>query len=111
MRTTVENQVKTPTWAGEEPAQASGSGVVEIWVEGLWLKYRTKDPMRTLRKIADKGFAAYLQYEHGWIRLLPEDVEKLWRGEDVLVPFFLEPPRFQGCKAYALVTIELEDFL
>ena len=87
------------------------SGVVEIWVEGLWLRHRTRNPLATLRKTARRGHAAYLRYGHGWVRILPEDVEKLARGETVMVPFFLEHPRFEGAKAYTHVTLTPEDLV
>jgi hypothetical protein len=83
--------------------------VREVWEEGLWMRYRTRDALRTLEKIARRGNAAIVQYEHGWIRLTPEDVEEVLQGEEVLVPFFLEPPRFQGARPYALCIIGSED--
>jgi hypothetical protein len=83
--------------------------VVEIWVEGLWLRYRTRNSLRTLRKIAEKGYSAYLRWESGWVHLLPEDVERLSRSESVVVPFFLEHPRFGGAKAHSHVTLTPED--
>jgi hypothetical protein len=87
------------------------SEVVEIWVEGLWLKYRTKNSLRTLRKIAAKGYAAYLRYGHGWVHLLPEDVARLAEGHPAVVPFFLEHPRFQGCRAHSHVLLKPENLL
>jgi len=84
-------------------------GVAEIWVEGLWLRYRTKRPLRTLQKLAARGYAAYLRWRHGWVRILPEDVARLARGEGVTVPYFLEHPTFQGCRAHSLVALAPED--
>jgi hypothetical protein len=84
--------------------------VSEIWVEGIWLRYKTRRPLRTLRKIAERGYAAFLRYNYGWIRLTPEDVEKLVRGETVSVPYFLEHPRFGGVRAHTVVMLSPESF-
>jgi hypothetical protein len=83
--------------------------VTEVWVEGLWLKYRTKNPLRTLQKVARRGHAAYMRYEWGWVRILPEDVIRLAEGRPTVVPFFLEHPRHSGTKAYSHVTLTPED--
>jgi len=85
------------------------SEVVEIWVEGLWLRHRTRTPLRTLRKIAEKGYSAYLRWGSGWVHLLPEDVARLAEGRPAVVPFFLEHPRHSGTKAYTHVTLTPED--
>jgi hypothetical protein len=88
-----------------------GGEAVEVWEEGLWLKYRTRNPLRTLRKIAQRGHAAYLRYEHGWVHLLPEDVARLAEGHPAVVPYFLEHPRHSGAKAHTHVTLTPEDLL
>ena len=61
------------------------SEVVEIWVEGLWLKYRTSNSLRTLRKIAAKGHAAYLRYGHGWVHLCERHFKRLLRRTVLMV--------------------------
>lgn len=39
------------------------------------LKIRTKRPIETLKKPAARGYAAYVQFDYGWIRITPEGVE------------------------------------
>jgi len=87
----------------------AGVGVAEIWVENLWLRYRTKRPLRTLQKLAARGYAAYLRWRHGWVRLLPEDVARLAEGRPTVAPYFLEHPRHSGAKAHTHITLTPED--
>jgi len=83
--------------------------VYEVVVSELGLRIHTKNAMRTLSKLAGKGFNAYVKWDTGWILVTPDDVEELIKEGKTLVPFMLEPPTFRGTKAYQYITVYKED--
>ena len=105
---------KAPAW-GEKP-QASGAGsgasparIYEVYSVEYGLTVKTKNAMRTLRKLTARGFPAYLRVSAGWVLLYPEAVDALERDGEAVVPYMLEPPTFRGCKAYSYVRLKKED--
>ena len=82
-------------------------GTYEVYAVEYGLTVRTKDPLRTLKKVTARGFPAYLRVRAGWVLLYPEAVEELERSGEAIVPFMLEPPTFRGCRAYSYVKLSL----
>jgi hypothetical protein len=89
--------------------ESKKNAVYEIVVSGTRLRIRTKNIMRTLIKLANKGLDAYVQWDPGWILVRPEAVEELIKEGKAVVPFMLEPPTFRGVKAYQYIKVYKED--
>jgi hypothetical protein len=115
MSTPVEKVEKAPA-AGFNPAGSGlGSGatpshrVRRVYSVEHGLYIRTRNPLLTLQKVTRRGFPAYLEYGAGWVLLTPDAVRELLESGEAVVPYMLEPPTFQGCKAYEYVVVRKEE--
>ena len=84
-----------------------GARVYEVYAVEHGLTVRTKDPLRTLKKVTARGFPAYLRMHAGWVLLYPETLKELEESGEAVAAFMLEPPTFRGCKAYYYVKLSL----
>jgi len=84
-----------------------GARVYEVYSVEHGLTIKTKDPLRTLRKVTKHGFPAYLRTRTGWVLIYPEVLKELEENGEAVVPFMFEPPTFRGCKAYSYVRLSV----
>ena len=86
-----------------------GRRTYEVYAVEHGLYIRTRSPLRTLEKVTRRDFPAYLRWGSGWVLLTPDAVRELRESGEAVVPYMLEPPTFQGCKAYGRVVVRKED--
>jgi hypothetical protein len=89
--------------------RSTSGRVYEIVSSGL--VFKTRDPLRTLKKLADKGDNAYIRLPNGsWLFLWNEEIAELLEKGETTGRIQLEPPGFRGTKAYMMVRVTKDMF-